>query len=310
MRLRIKSKQLSKTITIEDATSVSDLISLLNTFDDLKEETYETITSIKYGFPPKAIDLNGTTVSDQGIKSGDQLSVEYKSSVFKPKSDPSIPSVFIHQLNQYLILRNVPDDNSCLFNAVNYAIHGFITTSSPQDLRQVIVKYVQADPDLYSEIALGRSPDDYCSWISKPNSWGGAIELGILASWLDVRIVCLDIELGRFIHFQNEDKKPNRFITLVYSGIHYDLLVLNEKLTNDRADKLVDSTSWSTNGLDLMLDASSELCGLLQLTNYVTNTTTFRVRCLECYEILLGENGASKHATDKGHYRFGEVKST
>lgn len=33
-----------------------------------------------------------------------------------------------------------------------------------------------SDPETYSEVMLGRPNDEYCRWILKPESWGGATE--------------------------------------------------------------------------------------------------------------------------------------
>lgn len=306
MRLRVKSRAGQRTITVDDKINLSDFIQLLNTFDDLKDDVVSTINKVSTGFPSRQLDLSSGTLAEKGVRSGDLLQLEYGK--LNGTTNSEIPSVFIPQLNQYLILRNVADDNLCLFNAINYAINGSQSSMKLQELRDVVSKHIAANKDKFTEPVLGRTPEAYCEWITKPNSWGGAIELGILAEWLDVRIVCLDIELGRFMNFQNEVKEPSRFVALVYSGIHYDLLVLNNRLTAESSDKLVDSTCWAISEQELILDSASQLCALLQLKNFATNTTTFRVRCLDCYEVLVGEMGATRHANSTGHFRFGEVK--
>lgn len=273
----------------------------------------------------------------------------------KADTKEDIPSVYIDSLQKYLILRNIPDDNSCLFNSISYALSGansYQTFSPPSDLRQIVVSYIEKDPALYSEAVLGRPRQEYCEWILKKDSWGGAIELGILADWFDVRITCIDIELGNFIQIENESKKPKEFIVLIYSGIHYDVFALNANLNT--TDKELDQCKWRIDGrrngsgeeeekdenghiggeptkyeeskakkagddLDergerdeetAILKASEKLCKLLQERDYSTNTTTFRVRCLDCYLVLVGEVGASKHAEQTGHLNFGEVKKT
>ncbi|RLV92146.1 Ubiquitin thioesterase OTU1 [Spathaspora sp. JA1] len=294
----------------------------------------ERISSIKSGFPPKAIDLTNdsseVTVSDKGIKDGDQLIIEfvYTGGIKRPFSEspgapevrkkptPSeeIPAVYIPELDKYIILRNIPDDNSCLFNSMSSAISGFDsykTVSPPEDLRNIVVQYIEKDPELYSELILGKPREEYCEWIRKKDSWGGAIELAILADWFNIRVVCIDIESGNFIRFENEKTPPNSFIILIYSGIHYDLLSLNDELSQNERDKKNDISKWpieESKQEELILAASQELCKLLQENDYATNTTTFRVRCLDCYQILVGEMGASKHAEETGHVNFGEVK--
>jgi ubiquitin thioesterase OTU1 len=223
-----------------------------------------------------------------------------------------IPSVFIPELNQYLILRNIPHDNSCLFNATSYAVNGadsYKTFSPPSQLREIIISHIRKLPEVYTEAILGRSPGDYCNWITKKDAWGGAIELGILAKWFLIRILCLDIELGHFITFENDKEKPKHAIVLIYSGVHYDLLAVNPELTSTHSAS--DTTQWMVDSHHetLVKGASLRLCKLLQSRDYVTNTTTFRLRCLDCYKVLVGEVGATKHANDTGHSNFGEVKT-
>lgn len=46
-------------------------------------------------------------------------------------------------------------------------------------MRQLIAEHVTHDPETYSEAILGKPPKEYCEWILKPDSWGGAIELSV-----------------------------------------------------------------------------------------------------------------------------------
>lgn len=338
MRVKIKSRNGSSVISC-----TSDKVSLHVLIDEIKIALKGAIddnalVSLKNGFPPKAIDMMKleTPINELGIKNGDQLIMEDEtgssstntqdsklnqtSSVFnapnaKTKSDPNIPSVYIESLDRYLILRNIPDDNSCMFNSISYGLFGYNSydrdgVSPPSNLRSIISNTIQNNQDTYSEAILGRSVDNYCQWILKKDSWGGAIELGILADWFNIRINCLDIELGKFIRFENEINKPDKFMVLIYLGIHYDILSVNVNLSTSSQDKQTDTCIWSMNSKeeDLILESALKLCHYLRTQNYSTNTTTFRIRCLECYKILVGEMGASKHANETGHFSFGEVK--
>ncbi|CAI5758963.1 unnamed protein product [Candida verbasci] len=298
MRLKLKSNKGIETITIDKETAFKQFL------DNYIRKDLEEVTSIKTGFPPKPIDLNQTSgsISDKGIKDGDQLLIEYlKETSKKRKSEPEsstdnkkanfdIPQVLIPSSNSYLKLHNIPDDNSCLFNSISYAIKG----PQPQELRKIVVEYIEKDPILYNDAILGRDRQDYCKWILKNESWGGAIELGILSSHFKVRIICIDIESGNFMRFEtgNEEK----YIMLIYSGIHYDVLTINDK------------GNWKLPEDKDIIKAADTLTKNLQEKDYSTNTTTFRVRCLDCYSVLVGEMGASNHANETGHLNFGEVK--
>ena len=84
------------------------------------------------------------------------------------------------------VLRVMEDDNSCLFRALSYLLTSGLT--SPTELRQIVTTGIQTDPDTYSEAVLGQKRDEYCRWISMDSSWGGGIELSILAKWFDIEV--------------------------------------------------------------------------------------------------------------------------
>lgn len=335
MKLKIKAGPRSAVLTVESTWKVLDLSAHL-AGTPLEGES---MASYRYGFPAKTVDASSDqTLDDAGIKANEQLvatsgssngatgssttsnsrSLEAQnggttSQISKPSADKinsandktandKIAHVHMPKLDEYVILRNVPDDNSCLFNAILYALTGSFKWPD-LDLRHIVAETIRSSPATYDEIVLGRPIDKYCEWIEKSESWGGAIELGILADFLGVRINCFDVELGSMMVFQDEINVPSKFIVLVYSGIHYDCFVTNRHLTETKSS---DRGNWTGYELEIV-GSSSELVLLLQKRNYTTNTTTFRVRCLQCYEVLVGEMGASKHAESTGHFRFGEV---
>lgn len=309
MKFRIKSPAGSGIIAAEESWTISRLADAI--VSDIPSFQGKRIRAVKSGYPPKPLDYPQTaTLTEAKLRSNEQLLVEFEdgNNVSEPsataRSAPSdeIPHVHISELNQYLILRNVPDDNACLFNAITYALQGTFKWSG-LNLRDIVASTVEANPQTYDELVLGRTPAKYCEWIRKEDAWGGAIELGILSKYLNVRINCFDVELGRSMVFQDEEHVPAKFVCLIYSGIHYDCFVTNQALTQSKTG---DVGGWSENE-DAILHASATLVSHLQKRNYTTNTTTFRVRCLECYEILVGEMGATNHANSKGHFRFGEV---
>lgn len=311
MKLKIRSTKGTAVLEISEDVSVKEMT------DTLLKDHFpgSSVFSYKYGYPPKTVEaLSEVTLKDAGIQTNDQIvaidqdgasgyTVSAKIlKVESPKAPlPDIPHVYIPELSTNLILRNVPDDNSCLFSSISLALTGTIDWKL-LDLRRVVAETIQQSPNFYTKEILERPMDQYCAWIQKPESWGGAIELGILAKHLNVRIITYDIDLGQPITFQDETNPPERFILLIYSGVHYDALVTNKVLTSDKRG---DVGVWDI-GSDLSA-ASETLVKLLQTKNYATNTTKFRVRCLDCYEVLVGEVGASRHANSTGHSRFGEV---
>lgn len=316
MRLKIKANTATDIFTLDDdSISVQELSKLISQSSGPLKGVQ--VKSYKLGFPPKTVDAEAKdSLKEAGFKPNEQLIAELGESSARTIEQPpskiaksekaeadDIANMHISSLNEYAILRNVPDDNACLFNAISYALEG--TFKLPDlNLRAIVADTIRNDPVTYDEMVLGRPLLQYCEWIEKSESWGGAIELGILASFLQVRINCFDVELGNLIVFQDEARKPSKFINLVYSGIHYDCIITNSKLTQVKTG---DIGNWTTHEDDIVA-ACKSLVKCLQLRNYTTNTTKFRVRCLVCYEIVVGEMGASKHANNTGHYLFGEVK--
>ncbi|KAH9651726.1 OVARIAN TUMOR DOMAIN-containing deubiquitinating enzyme 2 [Citrus sinensis] len=116
-----------------------------------------------------------------------------------------------------IVRRVIPSDNSCLFNAVGYVmehdknkapelrqlivdgihLYGNLVELSAVHLPPVIAATVASDPVKYSEAFLGKSNQEYCSWIQDPEKWGGAIELSILADYYGREIAAYDIQTTR-----------------------------------------------------------------------------------------------------------------
>lgn len=93
-----------------------------------------------------------------------------------------------------LVLRVMPDDNSCLFRALAAAVLPGDDLSMPE-LRSLVASTIQAEPEIYTKVVLEKSPDAYCRWIQSPDSWGGAIEMGILAQYFDIEICSIDVQV-------------------------------------------------------------------------------------------------------------------
>ncbi|BBN69698.1 OTU-like cysteine protease family protein, partial [Prunus dulcis] len=73
-----------------------------------------------------------------------------------------------------VVRRAIPSDNSCLFNEVGYAMDH--DKKKAPELRQVIAATVASDPTKYSEAFLGKSNEEYCSWILDSEKWEEAVE--------------------------------------------------------------------------------------------------------------------------------------
>ncbi|EXJ73687.1 uncharacterized protein A1O5_03449 [Cladophialophora psammophila CBS 110553] len=211
-------------------------------------------------------------------------------------ADP--PEIWCPDLQGTLVLRIMPDDNSCLFRAVASAV--LSDMDAVTELRSIIAQSIQANREKYTKAILdNKEPDAYCRWIQTEDAWGGQIELDILSQQFDIEICSIDVQTLRVDRY-NEDAKSRCFI--VYSGIHYDTIALSVQGESPEADvkQFVQPLS------DEVLPHAIALCRKLQAKHYYTDTAGFRLRCNDCGATCIGEAGAMKHAEQTGHMNFGE----
>jgi len=201
----------------------------------------------------------------------------------------------------FLVHRVVPDDNACLFSSVALIFEQDMKKA--QKMREIVAEGIRKDPETYNEAILGMPPPKYISKILSPSTWGGAIELSILASHYQTEIASVDVETGRIDQFTpSGNEVPENRCLVIYSGIHYDAATLAPM-----ADAPGDwhQTVFPTRSADV-LDAAKRLADVLRAKRAFTNTATFAVKCEECGKVFKGEKGAQAHATETGHTRFGE----
>lgn len=173
------------------------------TLGDLKSKILAVLNQkgevvIRMGFPP--ITLEGSkddkkTLKDLKISNNELLRVAIKASTstdnmnssnYKQTSNDPI------DYSKYSIYRKViPADNSCLFNAINYAMNNII--NEPQIMRELIAVEIISNPDLFCEAILEKNPEAYCKWIMQDDTWGGGIELSILSKTFQMKLGVVDI---------------------------------------------------------------------------------------------------------------------
>jgi ubiquitin thioesterase OTU1 len=123
------------------------------------------------------------TLADCQIKDGDQLIAE-KSGSSAPSTTPATGMVLSYNKKAtsaninpeivpvsqgFILVRQMKDDNSCLFRSIGYVLNRDAETST--NLRQVVVDSIRSDAFTYTDAMLGRDRNEYISWISNPNSW-------------------------------------------------------------------------------------------------------------------------------------------
>lgn len=211
---------------------------------------------------------------------------------------------------QVLSVVKVPDDNSCLFSSINLLFTQSYSPESNAALRKRVVDHLLSQPLEYSEVMLGMSPKIYAEKMLKPSTWGGGIELAILAELYSTEIVALDVVSGLAHRFgQSQGYSQRGYI--VYGGIHYDALAL---LPEDDVPIEFGATIFPlTSSLqeeeeDDLFRAARRLTIQLQKQKYATDTATFTLQCGICRTKLKGEKEATSHAMATGHTDFGEYE--
>ncbi|KAJ8519460.1 hypothetical protein ONZ45_g3573 [Pleurotus djamor] len=271
----------------------------------------------KTGYPPRPLTLvPELPVSSLGLRPGDQIIVSESASAPAPVAPPPVsvaapapvpsasasgPASVETQDGSHLVHRIVPDDNSCLFSSIALIFH----LSNPQTIRKFVADGIQRDPQTYNEAILGMSPDKYISTILKPSTWGGAIELSILANHFNTEIDSIDVETGRVDQFEPAQNSSGNRCVLVYSGIHYDAATL-APMVDAPADfhQTVFPIRSTDSNSDPVLIAAKKLADILRAKRAFTNTSTFDLKCEQCGVGLKGEKGARAHAEQTGHTRI------
>jgi len=201
-----------------------------------------------------------------------------------------------------VIRRVIPDDNSCLFNAVGYVLEGLSRSKAPT-LRKLISDTVRSNPENFPDVFLERPNPEYAKWILEPKTWGGAIELAILSDHYQTEIGAIDVATSH-MYCYGEGKSYRQRVYLVYDGLHYDALGLN--FSPDGPEEF-DMTVFSPQDSYVFNNALAIVRSLKQKHLY-TDTAAFLLSCSDCQAVLVGEKGASEHATATGHTNFTEKR--
>lgn len=354
LRVRIRGPSGQSTASFDDEATIETLK------EQIEKSTSLTSFDVKYGYPPKALQLDQyestKRLSDLDVKlNGEQLLVTRSETVSKaptsasmhqfqesrtqpstsrdqkaskhtlpepqttrtrkPLTEPSTPlsltrkqnpdmseppEIFIADVGGTMLLRIMPDDNSCLFRAISSAVMSDLDAVT--ELRSIVAETIQADPITFNKAVLdNKEPSSYCRWIRSQDSWGGQVELLILSQHFGVEICSIDVQSLRVDRY-NEGAEKRCFV--VYSGIHYDTIALSlPGMTPEEDVKQFEAPI-----KDELLPKAVELCRKLQEKHYYTDTSGFRLRCNDCGATLVGERGATEHASSTGHYNFGEAE--
>ena len=253
----------------------------------------ESDIKLIYGFPKKIIqgeELDTLTLEELGIFDKEYILIELN----QEESNNNEQNQNVIDYSKYSIKKKViPADNSCLFNAINFAINQ--NAENPEVIRDIITAEIRSNPEDYNAAILGKDPEEYCKWISNKETWGGGIELSILSKFFHVQIGVADIQFITIEYFGNYDK----CIYLLYNNIHYDVFYKEE---NGKITGVFDSND--ANVKQEIMD----ICMQLQSQENYVDTANFSLKCMECGFLLKGQNEVIKKKKKTGHINYGEIK--
>lgn len=347
MRIRIRGPKGASTLTLLDEATIADLMGQIHIHTGIanfdvkfgyppkslhleQRDPSELVSKLDIKLDGEQLTISPTTIvsesSNESYKDvAQQTSLAEAKNFFRfagnlaphnSSLDPTtsdkrlldeVPEVPMPSRGATVVLRVMPDDNSCLFRAVGAAVLPGVDQSMPE-LRSLVASTIQEERHVYTDVVLEKSPDDYCRWIQTLEAWGGAIELGILAKHFEIEICSIDVESLRIDRY-NEGRSTR--CILVYSGIHYDTIAQSPSSPphlRSHASPDLDQRTWDSHDSEI-LSKAMELCRILQAKHYYSNTRSMKIRCNTCGAIFYGEHSAAQHAQQIGHSDMSELNN-
>tara|TARA_B100002051_G_C16523316_1_gene528878 strand:+ start:114 stop:731 length:618 start_codon:yes stop_codon:yes gene_type:complete len=197
--------------------------------------------------------------------------------------------------------RHVDQDNSCLFSSIGYLM-------SPKEFneltkykyRQIIAEAIINNKSKYNAVFLGRSIDDYLSFIQNPDNWGGEIELKIFSDVYKIEIVNIQVETLKMFTYGSGEGYSNR-IYVLYTGIHYDPLVMTLNNTSD------DITIFSSFDLEIQNKFINLVKVFQSAKDFVNLSNVMKLQCTDCNSIFNTQDEATNHASTTNHWNYDEI---
>ena len=199
----------------------------------------------------------------------------------------------------------VPTDHSCLFSSLVFLtsppeiFEGRSSRSSAiTALRKYCAEVVLGDEDEWPEWKIGRSPKDYAAWIQKPDSWGGEIELIILAQKLQVEVSVINMTSQNIITYGTETASKGR-VHLLYTGQHYDPIV---SVTEDgKTEKILPASIGTAGSSEAGAD---DLKALAKEANddaqrRKRQRIVKKIKCTDCGAVLDNASAFQAHCMDE-----------
>ena len=150
------------------------------------------------------------------------------------------------------------------------------------------------------DVEVGEDRREYAARIRLQDTWGGAIDLALLAKELNTNLIVVSFgrEQTAPQTFQSGSEKSSSAF-LLYDGFHFDPVVFEDDSGAPKF-KITDP-----NAAVSSLEQVSKLAEQLTAKGKFTDLSQFDLRCLECREPL-NTAQAMAHAKQTGHTNFAE----
>jgi len=295
LRFRLRpTSGAAKVMSIDKEKTLRDLLAMISRLVDIPAR--DIVIKVAFPPPPKVLDLSNPDlklISIKSLPSGTSLIVENKSATTsspaekkdtcEEKKDANVRAV--SRKEALMSKRTIPSDNSCLFNSVAYALENKAKNKS-EDMRALIAGIVLSDPLTWNKAILGIPNEAYVSKIVQSNTWGGSIELNILAANYKCEIAAWDVTSKKCNIF-GEGSGYKQRIHLLYDGVHYDVLAQN--LDGPQGARKNDITIFDPNDHIANIQAAS-ICENHHTQKQFTNVYTYKIKCNICQMKMRGND--------------------
>lgn len=233
------------------------------------------------------------------------------STITRAKGFTTIARLIATESNQIMLRQRIPNDNSCLFTAVDFLVQGgrFVSGAATL-LRQECISHIRRHPEEFTSLRLDNKPvDEYCEWLQDEFSWGGENEILILSVLKKVQIVV--IPLDSLVPLVYSPSSYDGKIYLMYTGQHYDAFV--QPLVGEGSGDIhirtvfpVDSTS-TTNTTTTDTDeatVAAVTCAREHVNEWerqLRQRTRKRIKCLGCGSVMLNASDFQRHCGEVEH---------
>jgi ubiquitin thioesterase OTU1 len=198
-----------------------------------------------------------------------------------------------------MVRHRVPADNSCLFTAIGWLADQRMDRAS--HYRGLAADLIITRPEKFSSAVLGKEPADYCEYINRVNTWGGALEMAVLSEALQIEIVAVDVRTGNPYRFS--DGGASHSIFVLYDGVHYDALHLVEISSGRIITRIPRRDGMESQPA---LQAAQAIASNLRAAHQYVDISSFTLRCGDCGKAIRGQAEAVAHARETGHTGFAE----